>query len=118
MSYVEAVISETLRMYAPVTNFARTCMKDFDPEPERFNPERFLKENAKNLDPANFRPFGAGQRMCIGSRFAMTEMKIATAKTLRNFRILDSPSTKLDMHPWCSIVFAHDDILIELERRS
>ena len=32
--------------------------EDFYPEPERFNPERFLKENAKNLDPANFRPFG------------------------------------------------------------
>ena len=28
MSYTEAVINETLRMYAPVTNFARTCMKD------------------------------------------------------------------------------------------
>ena len=32
--------------------------EDFYPEPERFNPERFLKENANNLDPANFRPFG------------------------------------------------------------
>ena len=32
--------------------------EDFYPEPERFNPERFLKDNAKNLDPANFRPFG------------------------------------------------------------
>ena len=28
----------------------------------------------------------AGPRMCIGNRFALTEMKIATAMTLKNFR--------------------------------
>ena len=28
MSYTEAVINEALRMYAPVTNFVRKCMKD------------------------------------------------------------------------------------------
>ena len=32
--------------------------EDFYPEPEKFKPERFLKENAENLDPINFRPFG------------------------------------------------------------
>ena len=31
-------------------------------------------------------PFTAGPRMCIGNRFALTEMKIATAMTLKSFR--------------------------------
>ena len=81
-------------------------------------------------------PFTAGPRMCIGNRFALTEMKIATAMTLKSFRykfncvvnglhlhasssrILDSPVTQMNKHPWCYIMLSHDDILIELEKRS
>merc|ERR1712214_162304 len=33
MSYTEAVINEALRMYAPVTNFVRKCMKDCEIAP-------------------------------------------------------------------------------------
>ena len=83
-------------------------------------------------------PFTAGPRMCIGNRFALTEMKIAAAMTLKSFRykfnfsmflkgpdlhvsssrILDSPVTQMNKHPWCYIMLSHDDILIELEKRS
>ncbi len=30
----------------------------FFPDPNAFKPERFLKENAKNIIPFTFRPFG------------------------------------------------------------
>ena len=33
-------------------------------------------------------------------------------------RILDSPATQMNKHPWCYLVLSHDDILVELERRS
>ncbi len=31
---------------------------DFFPEPEKFKPERFLKENATDIIPMTYRPFG------------------------------------------------------------
>lgn len=142
MQYLEAVINESMRMWGTGNFVGRICKKDceiapgllvkkdmqvwtpitashyhedFFPEPEKFKPERFLK---KDFDPITFRPFGAGPRMCIGNRFALTEMKITAAMTLKNFRILDSPATQMNKHPWCYMMLSHDDILVELERRS
>ncbi len=31
---------------------------EFFPDPEEFRPERFLKENASNIIPFTYRPFG------------------------------------------------------------
>ena len=39
---------------------------EFWPEPEIFKPERFLKENAHNIKPFSWLPFGSGPRQCIG----------------------------------------------------
>ena len=39
---------------------------EFWPEPETFKPERFLKENAHNIKPFSWLPFGSGPRQCIG----------------------------------------------------
>jgi cytochrome P450 len=49
--------------------------EEYFPEPEKFKPERFLKENSADVVPFTFRPFGGGNRECIGRRFAMNEMK-------------------------------------------
>ena len=59
---------------------------EFYPEPEKFQPERFMKENSDKIVPYTWRPFGAGNRNCIGQRFSMTEMKLCMAKMIKEFQ--------------------------------
>jgi len=57
-------------LYAPYTLHRR---EDYFPEPEKFDPERFIPEREKRLPRYAFVPFGAGPRICIGMYFAMME---------------------------------------------
>jgi cytochrome P450 family 9 len=57
----------------------------FFPEPQKFDPDRFNEENRKNIDPDTYMPFGIGPRNCIGSRFALMELKTIFYCLLLNF---------------------------------
>ena len=70
---------------------------EFFPEPEKYQPERFLKENAGDIIPYTWRPFGAGNRVCIGQRLSMMEMKIFFAKFMSKFKL--SPTEKSGVTP-------------------
>ena len=50
------LVKKDMHVWTPIT--ASHYHEDFFPEPEKFRPERFLKENLKDLDPITFRPFG------------------------------------------------------------
>ena len=52
------------------------------PEPEQFEPERFLKQK---FSPYEYLPFGGGSRGCIGTAFSMYEMKLVVATVLSRF---------------------------------
>jgi cytochrome P450 len=45
----------------------------FWPEPELFDPSRFLRENVKGRHRSAYLPFGGGRRVCIGTSFALME---------------------------------------------
>ncbi|XP_043259510.1 cytochrome P450 9e2-like [Colletes gigas] len=47
---------------------------DYFPDPEKFDPSRFI---GKEAPPNVYIPFGLGPRICIGNRFALMESKIA-----------------------------------------
>ncbi|MBD2606650.1 cytochrome P450 [Scytonema hofmannii FACHB-248] len=54
------------------------------PEPNKFQPERFL--NSK-FSAYEYLPFGGGYRGCIGAAFSMYEMKLIIATILSNFQL-------------------------------
>ncbi|XP_070494929.1 probable cytochrome P450 4ac3 [Chironomus tepperi] len=130
MNYMERVLKESLRVYPPVPYISRTITEDFEhdgalypkgsyvqiliydihrdpeyfPDPERFDPDRFLPENCENRHNYAFVGFSAGMRNCIGQRFAMLELKIMLAHVIKNFKVL--PVTKRE-----DLVFKADLVL-------
>ncbi|XP_049869526.1 cytochrome P450 9e2-like [Pectinophora gossypiella] len=78
-----------------VYNMVNTIHMDpeYFPEPEKFDPDRFSDENKHNIKPFTFMPFGMGPRNCIGSRFALLELKVLLYSIVLNFKILKGPKT-------------------------
>nr|AAL93295.1 cytochrome P450 CYP6P3 [Anopheles gambiae] len=120
IKYLDNVIDETLRKYPPVESLTRVPSVDYlipgtkhvipkrtlvqipayaiqrdpdhYPDPERFNPDRFLPEEVKKRHPFTFIPFGEGPRICIGLRFGLMQTKVGLITLLRKFRF--SPSAR------------------------
>lgn len=111
LPYLEAICNETLRIYpVAMLTFPRLSNKavnlagreippetvvlgsiysthqreDLYPQPKEFKPERFLE---RQFSPFEFLPFGGGVRRCIGSAFAMMELKLALAKILSGWEL-------------------------------
>lgn len=55
------------------------------PNPAKFDPERFSEENRASINTAAYIPFGVGPRNCIGSRFALMEVKAIAYNLVKNF---------------------------------
>ncbi|CAG2109097.1 unnamed protein product [Medioppia subpectinata] len=124
MPYLEACIAETLRHYPPLPAIGRICTEEYKhdntgltipkgmgvnydvhslhheseyyPNPEDWNPERFLPENRDHLVPYTYMPFGLGPRNCVGMRFALMEAKTAVAHLICKYRFIRTVNTR---HP-------------------
>ncbi|XP_052900110.1 probable cytochrome P450 9f2 isoform X2 [Anopheles moucheti] len=67
------------------------------PDPKRFDPERFSEENRHNINPGVYLPFGVGPRNCIGSRFALMEVKSVIYYLLKSFTFERCDKTQVPM---------------------
>lgn len=67
------------------------------PEPEKFDPERFSDENKGDIDPDTYLPFGIGPRNCIGSRFALMELKTIFYYLVLNFSLEVTEKTQIPL---------------------
>ena len=113
LEYTRRVIDEVLRAYPMWLLMRRTCAEvelggfrlergtelifsphllhhdpRFYPEPERFDPDRWLPEHMAKLPRGAFIPFGAGARQCIGNVFAKTAIAIAVATIVRKWQLI------------------------------
>jgi cytochrome P450 len=60
---------------------------DVWPDPEAFDPDRFLPDRAASRPRFAWFPFLGGPHQCIGEHFAMTEATLTIAMTLQRFRV-------------------------------
>jgi cytochrome P450 len=120
LHYLDAVIKESARLTPVTTDVARILKQpkriggldlpagagvsagiylvhhrpDVWPDPERFDPERFI---GARPDPYAFFPFGGGERRCIGAAYATYVMKIIIAHILSRLEMRLAPGYR--MHP-------------------
>ncbi|GFY60788.1 probable cytochrome P450 6a14 [Trichonephila inaurata madagascariensis] len=122
MKVLDAVVSETLRMY-PVA-IATACEDyelgntgvviakgmrvtipiywmhydpDFFEDPETFNPNRFMDPSQIKHPQYAYLPFGAGPRNCLGMRLALLEIKVCITNILRHFRFRRDAKTMVPL---------------------
>ncbi len=124
LPFTDRVLLESMRLFPPVTTVARVATEPVEiggwpvpkgadvivwiywahhdarwwPEPERFDPDRFLPERLAQVPEGAYTPFGAGQRLCIGKHFALMEARLilATIAQRRRFRI--EPGHRVEKH--------------------
>lgn len=111
--WTQAVVSETMRLYPPAWCIERDAVQDdeiagvrisagdtvgispyllhrnlkFWPNPEGFDPRRFLPEHTADRPRSAFLPFGGGRRVCVGAGLAQLETTLALAIITRSARL-------------------------------
>lgn len=116
------VFREAMRLYPPVMMFPRRTIEEVEiagtriprhtlvfvsayaqhhreeafPEPERFDPDRFLPEREAARTKGAYIPFGLGPRFCLGAHFALMEGPIVLATLLSRWHFEIEPHRTID----------------------
>ena len=72
-------------------------------DPERFDPEHFSREAVAARPVHAYKPFGNGQRACIGRQFAMQEANLVIGMILQRFQLFDHTNYQLKIKESLSI---------------
>src|SRR3712207_6423171 len=131
LRYVSQVLKESLRLWPTAPAFTRhayeptvlggkyqidkqtsltvlTPMLHRDPkvwgeDAEKFYPERFTPEAERGIPANAYKPFGTGQRACIGRQFAMLEATLVLGMILQRFELIDHTNYELKIRQTLTI---------------
>ncbi|MGG7101978.1 cytochrome P450 [Rhodococcus sp. 24CO] len=122
LRYVRRVLDESLRLWPTAPAYARAARQDTtligkypmkkgdwmlvlipslhrDPvwgnNPEAFDPDRFLPANIKARPAHTYKPFGTGERACIGRQFAIHEAVLVLGTILQKYTVEPDPEYRL-----------------------
>lgn len=126
LTYVNLIISETLRLYPAAWTINREVVEPveigghtYEPgdtlmmsqyvmhrqekyfeDPDEFRPERFAGDLLKRIPAYAYFPFGGGPRICIGNNFALMEAALLLATIAQRYRLrLAEPDQKVELEP-------------------
>ena len=142
LSYTAAVIAESMRLFPPVYVIGREATTELElggyrvkpgytvlmsqwvnhrdpkyfPEPEEFRPERWEHGFSKRIPKFAYYPFGGGQRICVGSAFALMEAAIILAAVGQRYRFTLDPDAVIGIKTQITLLPANG-IPTTLERR-
>ncbi|MFI6038058.1 cytochrome P450 [Streptomyces sp. NPDC051315] len=143
LDYTRRVLQEVLRLYPPVWMLARRTLVPVQlgdahlpsgaeiafspyelhrnpqvfPDPEVFDPDRWLPERARTLAPSSYLTLGTGPRKCIGDNLAMTHMLTALASISTRWRLRPRPGRRI-RRPTPRIFLSPGPLPMTLEERS
>jgi len=116
LTYVNQILSECLRLWPTAAAFTRYPYEDamvggyllpkgasitaltimlhrdksiWGDDAEEFNPDHFKPETRASLPANAYKPFGSGQRACIGRQFALQEAVLVLGMLLQRFDFTD-----------------------------
>jgi cytochrome P450 / NADPH-cytochrome P450 reductase len=144
LTYITQVLKEALRLWPPAPIYGIAPLNDeviggkyklkkdtfiailvlalhrdpsvWGPNPDAFNPDNFSPE-AEAKRPINaWKPFGNGQRACIGRGFAMHEAALAIGMILQRFRLVDHE--RYQMHLKETLTIKPDGFKIKVRPRT
>ncbi|MFF7231096.1 cytochrome P450 [Streptomyces sioyaensis] len=122
LPFTRQVLNEALRLWPTAAAFTRQAREDTllggrypvqagelvtvltpmlhrDPawgdNPELFDPSRFSPEAEAARSPHAYKPFGTGERACIGRQFALHEATMLLALLAHRYRLLDHAGYQL-----------------------
>ncbi|HYX51254.1 MAG TPA: cytochrome P450, partial [Ktedonobacteraceae bacterium] len=145
LTYLSQILKEILRLWPTAPAFSRQPLADetiiggkyrihkeqivtiltpmlhrdkhiWGEDAEEFNPDHFSSEAEQRRPNNAYKPFGTGQRACIGRQFAMQEATLVLAMLLQRFHLIDHKRYQLKIKQTLSL--KPDGLTIQVKKRT